>query len=64
MPMNYRDAAKLIKKNGGKLSSHGSRHDIFIMPWGTKIAVPRHPGDFSKGVEDDIKKRVNGVRKD
>lgn len=64
MPMNYRQAVKLIRKHGGKFDHHGRNHDEFIMPWGTVVEVPRHKGDFTPGVEDDIKKRATGARKD
>lgn len=60
MPMTYRDAARLIYRKGGVFKEHGKRHDTFEMPWGTLIRVPRHSGDFSKGVEKDIKDRANG----
>ena len=64
MPLNYRQAVKLIKQNGGLFTGHGKEHDEFTMPWGTKIMIPQHKGDFSVGVEDDIRKRVAGIRKD
>lgn len=64
MPLQYREAVKLIKQGGGRFFSHGSRHDLFIMPNGDKIPVPRHAGDFSRGVEKDIRDRVKkGGRK-
>lgn len=62
MPLTYREAVKLIRNNGGKLIGHGARHDEFEMPWGTKVLIPRHKGDFSPGVEDDIRKKVAGKR--
>lgn len=64
MPMNYRQALQLIQQHGGKLECHGRSHDRFRMPWGTIVTVPRHKGDFSPGVENDIKKRATGARKD
>ena len=64
MPMNYRRAVKLIQKHGGKFKSHGGNHDKFEMPWGTEVLVPRHKGDFTPGVEDDIKKRATGAKRD
>ena len=64
MPMNYREAAKLIRKHGGVFKRHGGNHDEFEMPWGTKVQVPRHKGVFTSGVEDDIRKRATGARKD
>lgn len=64
MPMNQRQAVKLIAKNGGRFVAHGKKHDEYEMPWGTKVEVPRHKGDFTPGVEDDIKKRATGKRRD
>lgn len=61
MPMTYREAVKLIKKKGGTLKGHSSRHDIFEMPDGTQIVVPRRRGDLSSSVEKDIKKKVAGA---
>lgn len=63
MPMTYRDAARLIRQNGGKLKAHGGNHDLFEMPWGTQIQVPRHKGDFSRGVEKDIKDKATGAKR-
>lgn len=64
MAMDRRAALKLIKQHGGIFAGHCGRHDEFEMPWGTKVQVPRHKGEFSKGVEDDIRKRATGARKD
>lgn len=64
MAMDRREALKLIRKHGGVFVGHGARHDEFRMPWGTKVQVPRHAKDFSKGVEDDIRKRATGARRD
>ncbi len=63
MPMRYRDAVRYILDRGGMFVCHGREHDTFAMPWGTKIRVPRHRGDLSRGVEDDIKKRADGVKR-
>ena len=63
MPMTYRDAARYIADRGGSLLAHGKEHDTFVMPWGTKIRVPRHRGDLSPGVERDIKQRANGAKR-
>lgn len=63
MPMSYREAVKLIKNHGGELFRHGGSHNLFIMPWGAKIAVPRHPGDLSPGVERNIRKKVTGTNR-
>lgn len=49
MPMSYRDAVRYIRERGGKLLNHGKEHDTFIMPWGTKIRLPRHRGDLTPG---------------
>ncbi len=62
MPLTYRQAVKLIKNAGGVFISHGAEHDIFQMPWGTLITVPRHKKEFSSGVEHDIRKRIKGER--
>ena len=62
--MTYRQALRLIKANGGTFTGHGKEHDEFTMPWGTKVQVPRHRGDLSRGVEDDIRKRATGARRD
>ncbi len=62
MPLTYRQAVKLIRAAGGVFQSHGAEHDIFVMPWGTVVTVPRHGKDFSPGVENDIRKRVKGKR--
>ena len=63
MPMRYRDAVRYITERGGAFHGHGKEHDTFIMPWGTKIRIPRHRGDLSPGVERDIKLRADGKRK-
>lgn len=62
MPLNYRQAVKLIKGAGGLFVAHGAEHDLFRMPWGTIVSVPRHKKDFSLGVENDIRKRISGKR--
>ena len=64
MPMDQRQAVKLIKKQGGRFHEQGKKHDEYLMPWGTKVQVPRHAGDFTPGVEDDIRKRATGKRRD
>lgn len=61
MPWNTRKAIRETKKRGGKLLRHGAEHDLFVMPNGVLIATPRHPGDLTLGVENDIKKKL-GVR--
>lgn len=58
MPLTAREAAKLIKKRGGRFVRHGGRHDIYETEDGTEIQVPRHPGDLSPGVERDIKEKL------
>ena len=59
MPMDYRQAAKLIRKHGGKFVRHGASHDIFETADGQEISLPRHKDeDISKGVERDIKKKL------
>ena len=63
MPMSYRDVVRYIRERGGELLAHGKEHDTFVMPWGTKIRLPRHRGDLTPGVEDDVKKRADGKRR-
>ena len=58
MPMNYRQAAKLIRKHGGGFLRHGRNHDVYLSAEGVEIEVPRHPGDFTIGVEKDIKRKL------
>lgn len=58
VPLTYRSAVRLIKKQGGRFGYHGAEHDIFYSADGKPIAVPRHPGDLSSGVERSIKKRL------
>lgn len=58
MPWTSRTAIKEAKKLGGKLLRHGAEHDLYIMPDGTKVTIPRHPGDLTPGVERDIKKKL------
>lgn len=58
MPLTSREAAKLIKKSGGRFVRNGGRHDIFETADGKEIQVPRHPGDLSSGVERDIRKKL------
>ncbi len=58
MPFDYRAAVRLIARNGGRLVRHGASHDVFVTRDGTQIIVPRHPGDLSRGVERDIKKKL------
>lgn len=58
MPMTPREAIKLIRKNGGKFLRHGDRHDIYLMPNGKEISIPRHKKDLSAGVENEVKKKL------
>ena len=58
MPLAPREAIRLRRKHGGKFVRHGGRHDIFELPNGQLIQVPRHPGDLSPGVERDIKEKL------
>ncbi len=61
MPWTSRMAVKETKKLGGKLLRHGAEHDLYVMPNGTVIPIPRHPGDLTPGVENSIKKTL-GLR--
>ena len=58
MPWTSRIAAREIRKHGGKLERHGAEHDYYRLPDGTSVAVPRHSGDLTPGVEHNIKKRL------
>lgn len=61
MSLNYREAVKLIRRNGGRFVWHGARHDLFETKDGKEIQVPRHAKDLSSGVERDIKEKL-GMR--
>ena len=63
MPMTYRDAVQYVLARDGVFLNHGREHDTFVMPWETKIRIPRHRGNLSPGVENDIKKRADGIRR-
>ena len=58
VPLNYRRAVRLIRQQGGRFVRHGSRHDAFEMPDGTEVILPKHPRDYSVGVENDILRRI------
>ena len=58
MPLTTREAARLIREQGGRLVRHGGRHDIYEAADGTEIQVPRHAKELSPGVERDIKKKL------
>lgn len=58
MPMRKRDAERLARENGATFLRHGSRHDIWITKDGAAFQIPRHPGDFTPGVEKDIKGKL------
>ena len=61
MPMTAREAIKLIRKMGGRFGHHGAEHDIYYSRDGVPIAVPRHKGNLTPGVERSIK-RVLGIK--
>lgn len=61
MPMTKREAERLIAEHGGSFVRHGGRHDFWVSADGKPIPVPRHPGDFTPGVERSIKKAL-GVK--
>ena len=61
MPMTKREAERLAKKHGARFLRHGSRHDLWISADNKIISIPRHPGDFTRGVERDIKS-ILGIR--
>lgn len=51
-------AEKDIRKAGGYLVRHGSKHDIWEVN-GRKVEIPRHKGrDLSRKVQDDIKRAL------
>lgn len=58
MPWTNRKAIKETRARGGKLLRHGAEHDIYVLPNGTLIPIPRHSGDLTPGVERDIKKKL------
>lgn len=58
MPLNYRTAVKLIRRNGGKFLRHGGSHDTFVTAEGEEIQVPRHAKDMSPGVERILRKKL------
>ncbi len=58
MPLTAREAARLIRKNGGGFARHGGRHDIYETADGTEIQVLCHAKDLSPGVERDIKEKL------
>lgn len=61
MPLTYRTAVRLVKKGGGRFLRHGAEHDLFMTREGRLLAIPRHPGDLSPGVERDIRQKL-GLR--
>lgn len=58
MPWASRQAIRETRKRGGKLLRHGAEHDLYVLPNGVLVAIPRHPGDLTPGVENDIKKKL------
>jgi predicted RNA binding protein YcfA (HicA-like mRNA interferase family) len=61
MPMTKREAERLAKENGARFMRHGASHDLWMSADGEIIAIPRHPKDFTRGVEHDIKSKL-GIR--
>jgi len=57
MPMTAREGIRLILDGGGKKVRSGKKHDIYVIH-GIPIAIPRHKGDLSKGVERQIKEAL------
>ena len=55
MPMTKREAEGLAKESGARFMRHGASHDLWLSADGEIIAIPRHPKDFTRGVEHDIK---------
>lgn len=58
MPMTAREAARLVRKMGGRFGYHGAEHDIYYGPAGNAIPIPRHKGDLSPGTERSIKRAL------
>ncbi len=58
MPMNKRDAEKLAKKSGARFLRHGASHDLWMTVDNKLVTIPRHPKDFTPGVEHDIKSKL------
>lgn len=58
MPWTSRKAIRETRKRGGHLIRHGAEHDLYALPDGTLVAIPRHSGDLTPGVENDIKKKL------
>ena len=61
MPMTKRDAEKLARQHGARFVRHGASHDLWMSADGEIISIPRHPKDFTRGVEHDIKSKL-GIR--
>jgi hypothetical protein len=57
MPLTARKAIQMIVQKGGRKVRAGAAHDIYNVN-GTLIAVPRHRGDLSPGVEREIHKEL------
>ena len=62
LPFTYRDSVALIRTHGGIFLKHGSNHDLFRMPTGLIVPVPRHRGDLSRGVEASIRRSVRSEK--
>jgi hypothetical protein len=59
MPLTARKAIQMILQKGGRKVRSGAEHDIYNVK-GTLIAVPRHRGDLSPGVEQEIRRALRG----
>jgi predicted RNA binding protein YcfA (HicA-like mRNA interferase family) len=57
MSLTARKAIQMILKKGGHKVRAGAEHDIYNVN-GTLIPVPRHRGDLSPGVEQEIRKAL------
>lgn len=58
MPMTKRDAEKMARDSGAKFLRHGASHDLWLSAGGELVKIPRHPKDFTRGVEHDIKSKL------
>ena len=56
--MKQSELIKILKNSGGTVLRHGSRHDIWIMPSGKTITVPRHKKEIPSGTAKEILKQA------
>ena len=56
--MKQSELIKLLKASGAIISRHGSRHDIWLMPSGKTVVVPRHKRELPAGTANEILKQA------